>query len=136
MRWFVFAVLLVGCAATSRPPQVAPAATPKPLAIEIHAELAKQLASGMPIHVELQLASRSVGTCTIAFDLWDEHYTIRRADIAHANAANPQLAARGCLDVKLLDAARRAAPHAHVVVVREREPAPRFGPRTPDYLVY
>jgi hypothetical protein len=124
--WIAFAVLVVVVACrSSAPPVQEPIANaampPIEVAIELDRKMAEQLAYGLPMHLELVMKTTAVGSCTLAFDIWDENYRVTHSRRDVETFADSDAALRACVDMQKLEANRRGQRKA-TLVVRAVEP--------------
>lgn len=126
----LFALLVIACRSPRDPNPPARQTAPEQVAIELDAPTREKLALGVPLQLELRAGERTVGACTLAYDLWDERYkvSLSRTDIAHA--PDPIAALRMCLDTEQLADLRKAWP-----AIRVREAPHLYQPRA-DYPVF
>lgn len=124
---FVLFAALVVIACGSTPAPRAPAVSFKDVQIELPPPTRERLELGLPLHVELIADGRSVGDCTLAFDLWAERYKVALSSRHIVYAADPTSALRNCVDLDKLD----TLPPA----LRVREMPHLYQPRA-DYPVF
>jgi hypothetical protein len=127
MRTIVTLVLLglivIACGQSPKPQAPAERAAPR---VALDEQLEERLQLGLPLRLEIRAAERTVGTCTLSYDLWEERYRIApsRDDIAYAPDAEAAL--RVCVEPAKLDAATE---------LRVREMPHLYTPRA-DYPVF
>lgn len=82
LRGVVVVLFLSSCASSSAPGAKPAAKTSSPAAITVPAEIREELASGLPValdlHEQASAKKPAVATCTVTFDLWDEVYVVNR----------------------------------------------------------
>lgn len=111
----VLCALIVMACRSPREPQPPVAAVPP--AIELDAATRERLALGLPMHLEVHAAGTPVGTCTVAYDLWDEQFEVALSRTEIARVRDAAAAVRLCVDPAQLGAITaplrvRELPHA------------------------
>ncbi len=131
----LFAMVVIAACGQAPKPQApteaAPALTevPRQLTISLDQRLEERLQLGLPLHVELRHRDRTVGDCTLGYDLWEERYRIALSKDDIVYAPDAQSALRVCVEPAKLDA-RELAP-----ALRVREMPHIYAPRA-DYPVF
>jgi hypothetical protein len=122
----LFGLIVIACGQSPKPQ--APAAAPRQPTIALDQRTEERLQLGVPLRLEIRARDRAVGTCTLAYDLWEERYRIAlsKDDIVYAPDAESAL--RVCVEPGKLDA-------NEVAELRVREMPHLSTPRT-DYPVF
>jgi len=74
-------------------------------------DLARSLASGLPVRVEVVVGEIRIGDCTIMFDLWDQHYRVERGS-AFIGTGDLEQASELCVDPSAIAIGERIAAAA------------------------
>ena len=125
----LFGLVVIACGQAPKPQAPVPTEVPRQLTISLDERLEERLQLGLPLHVELRHRDRTVGDCTLAYDLWEERFRIALSKDDIVYAPNAESALRVCVEPAKLDA-RELAP-----ALRVREMPHVYQPRA-DYPVF
>ena len=128
----LFGLIVIACGQSPKPQAPAespPRTLPRQATISLDKRLEERLQLGLPLRLEIHARERAVGTCTLAYDLWEERYrlALSKDDIVYAPDAEAAL--RICVEPAKLDA-DDVAPE-----LRVREMPHLYAPRA-DYPVF
>jgi hypothetical protein len=119
VTFVLFAIVVIACAAPQQSDPLSNAtAPPVAVQIELDAQLGERLALGLPLHLGLRTASTDVGSCTLAYDLWEERYRVSFSKTQVMNAPDSDAALRLCID---MDRVKRAAHGKRVATITVHE---------------
>lgn len=115
----LFGLIVIACGQSPKPQAPADStARARQPTISLDKRLEERLQLGLPLRLEISARERAVGTCTLAYDLWEERYRIALSKDDIVYAPDAEAALRVCVEPAKLDARDlalrvRELPHVH-----------------------